>query len=307
MFGKLSRAEKWINRSAFFGRLGALGIMGGGATLAWLLHSTHPVVALLCGLVALSGIATRKLSNTFVVDAQVLKISLRNRMREGQSLTNVASLPGDTAIARRYWFLKGNNEKPVATFSSCYNALRQSGLPSLKAFVTTFMSVVNFGPKSQRGMTRAHKRAVGIGPLGMFKIFIPNLVQAQSKLTSGIYAPVGNTRNLVAGDVDMEAFERMFRAYAPGRDYLTAYDFARMHEGDAVANARAGKGNMLTRAIHQASARRRTDQLLMLFADHVCEEDRNLVPAITKATLLRFYQGAAEYDLIKEHRYGNEA
>ncbi|MGK3847838.1 hypothetical protein, partial [Enterococcus faecium] len=89
-----------------------------------------------------SGIATRKLSNTFVVDAQVLKVSLRNRMREGQPLTNVASLPGDTA------------------------------------------------------------------------------------------------------DVDMEDFERMFRTYAPGRDYLTAYDFARMHEGDAVANARAGKGNM---------------------------------------------------------------
>jgi hypothetical protein len=100
----------------------------------------------------------------------------------------------------------------------------------------------------------------------------------------------------------MEAFELMFRRYAPGRDYLTAYDFARMHEGNAVDQARAGKGNLLTRAIHKLSAKRRSDQLLMLFADHVCEEDRNLVPAITRDCLLRFYQGSAEYDLI-----GNDA
>lgn len=306
MFGTLARAEKWINRSCFFGRLGALAITGGGAALAFTLHSSHPVVALLCGIVAVSGFATRKLSNTFVVDAQVLKISLRNRLRQGQELTSVAGLPGDTAIARRYWFLKGDNEKPVATFSSCFQTLKQTGLPSWKAFVTAFISVLNFGPKTQRGMTAAQKRAAGIGMFSIFKIFIPNLVLAQSKLTSGIYAPVGNAARLTPGDIDMEAFERMFRTYAPGRDYLTAYDFARMHEGDAVANARAGKGNILTRAVHKASARRRTDQLLMLFADHICEEDRKLVPAVTKATLLRFYQGVADYDLIKEHRYGSD-
>lgn len=307
MFGKLARAEMWINRASFYAKLGAFGIMDGGASLAWMLHSSHPVVALLCGIVALSGLATFKLSRTFVVDAQVLKVSLRNRMREGQPTTKAATLPGNTAIAKRYWFLKGNNEKPVATFSTCYNALKKTGLPSWKAFTTTLISVINFGPKTQRGMTRLQKREAGIGMLNPFSIYIPNLVQAQSSLTSGIYAPRGNAKGLVPGDVDMEAFELMFRRYAPGRDYLTAYDFARMHEGNAVDQARAGRGNFLTRAVHKLSAKRRTDQLLMLFADHVCEEDRNLVPAITRDCLLRFYQGSAEYDLIKEHRYGNEA
>ena len=304
MFGTLSRAERWINNAAHFGRLGAGALMGGGMALAWMLHASHPVVALLCGVVGLSGLRAWKLANTFVVDAQVLKISLRNRMREGQTLTNAASLPGETAIAKRYWFLKGNNEKPVATFTSCYRALKKSGLPTWKALGTTFFSVVNFGPKTQRGMTRRQKREAGIGLLDFFSIYIPNLSQAQSSLTSGIYAPHGNTKGLVPGDVDMERFERMFRTYAPGRDYLTAYDFGRMHEGDAVLNARQGKGNILTRAIHKASAKRRTDQLLMLFADHVCEQDRNLVPAITKECLLRFYQGSAEYDLIREHSNG---
>lgn len=199
MFGTLARAERWINRAACFGRLGAFAITGGGAALAWLLHSSHPVVALLCGIVAVSGFATRKLSNTFVVDAQVLKISLLNRMREGQPLTTVQDIPAAVAV-----------------------------------------------------------------------------------------------------DVDVEAFERSFRTYAPGRDYMTAYDFARMHEGDAVAAARAGKGNWLTRAFSKASARRRSDRLLRLYADHVCEEDRKLVPAISKATLLRVHQGVAQYDLVRE-------
>jgi hypothetical protein len=305
MFGKLSIAEKWINRAGFFAKLGAFGIVDGGASLAWMLYSSHPFVAVLCGIVAISGLATLKLSKTFAVDAQVLKISLRNRMRQGQDLTDAASLPGETAIAKRYWFLKGNNEKPVATFSTCYKALKNSGLPTWKAFGTSLLSVINFGPKTQRGMTRRQKCEAGIGMLGFFSIYIPNLGQAQSKLTSGIYAPHGNTKGIIPGDVDLEAFELMFRRYAPGRDYLTGYDFARMHEGDAVRNAREGKGNILTRAIHKASAKRRTDQLLMLFADHVCEEDRNLVPAVSKATLLRFYQGSAEYDLIREHRHGS--
>lgn len=307
MFGKLSRAELWINRSAHYGRLGAGAIICGGIALAYLLHATHPLTAVLCGIVGLSGFATRKLSKTFAEDAQVLKIALRNRLREGQSFTSAAHLPGDTALAKRYWFLKGNNEKPVATFSTCYRALRNSGLPTWKAFGTSIMSVVSFGPKTQRGMTRRQKRDAGIGALDLFSIFIPNLVLAQSSLTSGIYAPVGNSKGITPGDVDVDAFERMFRAYAPGRDYLTAYDFARMHEGNSVQNARQGKGNFVTRFIHKLSAARRTDQLLLLFADHVCEEDRKLVPAISKDCLLRFYQGAAEYDLVKEHRCGTSA
>ncbi len=42
MFGKLARAEKWINRAGFYAKLGAFGIMDGGASLAWMLHASHP-------------------------------------------------------------------------------------------------------------------------------------------------------------------------------------------------------------------------------------------------------------------------
>ncbi len=52
-------------------------------------------------------------------------------------------------------------------------------------------------------------------------------------------------------------------------------------------------------------SKRRTDQLMLLFADRVVEEDHKLVPAVSKAMLLRFYQGAAQYDLIREHDEGD--
>ena len=43
---------------------------------------------------------------------------------------------------------------------------------------------------------------------------------------------------------------------------------------------------------------------MALFADRIVMEDNKLVPAITRETLLRFYQGSAQYDLLNEHRKG---
>jgi len=196
MFGKLYQGEAWINRAALYGRLGAGAIMAVGAGLALSLHATHPLVALLMALVALKGIKTWKRSNAFVADAQLLKVSLRNRMRDGLPQVDPATLP--------------------------------------------------------------------------------------------------------ARPMDMDAFELMFRRYAPGRDYLTAYDFDRMHEGDRVRKAQQGVGNWFTRLFAQMAAKRRTNKLLMQFADRVHEQDHKLVTAISKQMYLRHYQGAALVDLLRE-------
>jgi hypothetical protein len=87
MFGTLYKAETWIKIAASCGRLQAAAVILGFGHYAWMLHAAHPFVAILSGLVALSGITTWTWSNTFARDAQVLKTALRNRMRQGQSMT----------------------------------------------------------------------------------------------------------------------------------------------------------------------------------------------------------------------------
>jgi hypothetical protein len=305
MFGTLTRGEQWINRAASFGRLEALVVMVSAGGFAGWLFGSDLLLALLMALLALSAIPTWLRSNAFARDARVLKIGLRNRMREGQLGTDAARLPGDTALQKRYWFLKGENAKPVATFNTMYRALRHSGLPIWTAFGTTILSLWSFGPKTQRGMTRAQKRAAGIGLFGRFNIYLPNISQAQGYSSSRVYAPTDNAKGIRPGDLDMHEFERMFRTYAPGRGYLTAYDLARMREGNQLRDARDGRGNWLSRCMGRLAAKRRADQLLLLFADRVVEQDHELVPAISKEMLLGFYQGTAQYDLLREHTEGD--
>jgi Animal haem peroxidase len=305
MFGTLTRGEQWINRAAFFGRLEAKAVLIGAGVVAAALLFSNPLAAALMALAAVSAIPTWRRSSAFARDAQVLKISLRNRMREGQPVTDATRLPGDTALQKRYWFLKGDNEKPVATFGSMYRTLRNSGLPVWTAFATTVLSLWSFGRKTQRGMSTAQKRAAGIGFFGWFKIYLPNISQAQSYSSTRVYAPADNAKGLKAGELDMAEFERAFRLYAPGRDYLTAYDFARMGEGNQLRDAREKRGNWWSRRSGRLAAKRRAAQLFLLFADRVVEEDFKLVPAVSREMLLRFYQGAAQYDLLREHEEGD--
>jgi hypothetical protein len=185
-----------------------------------------------------------------------------------------------------------------------YAALRQSGLPPWTSFATTVLSIFSFARKTRKGMTRAQRRNANIGFLAPFTIYLPNIHQAQGFSSTRIYAPADNTKGLAPGDLDIEEFDRMFRCYAPGRDYFTAYDFARMREGNELRDARDGRGYWLSRRLGRLASKRRTDQLLLLFADRIVEEDHQLVPAISKSMLLRFYQGVAQYDLLREHTEG---
>ncbi len=300
MFGTLERAEQSMDSAAHFGCAHALAVTGVSWALAWVFCATHPLVAALLVLVGICGLRTRKWSNEFAANAQILKIALRNRMREGTPVTDPATLPGDTDIERRYWFLRGDNKRPVATFGSCYRGLRDSGLPSWKAFGSTIVSIISFARKSKKGLSKAIRRETGT-----FEIYLPNLIAAQGYSSTRIYAPIGNTKGITPGNIDMEEFDLMFRTYAPGRDHLTAYDFARMREGNARRDADERRGNWFSRLAGRFAAKRRTVQLMMLFADRIVEEDKKLVPAISRDMLLAFYNGAAQADLHREHTEGD--
>jgi len=299
MFGTLERAENSMNSAAHFGRAHAMAVTYVSLFLAWTFFATHPVVSVLLVAIALNGLRTRKWSNAFAAEAHVLKIALRNRMREGTPVTDPETLPGATDIERRYWFLKGENAEPIATFGSCYKALKDQGLPAWKAFGSTLVSMLSFGRKSRKGLTGLMKRKVGFG------IYLPGLIQAKGYSSTRIYAPVGNTKGITPGNVDMDEFNLMCRLYAPGRDYFSAYDFARMREGNCHRDADEGRGNWFSRFTGRLASKRRADQLLLLFADRIVEEDKKLVPAISHEMLLRFYQGAAQVDLNREHTEGD--
>ena len=302
MFGTLERAEQSMDAAAHFGKAHALAVILGSLGLAWTFWAASPIVSILLVIVALQGMRTRKWATAFAHDSQLVKISLRNRLREGQPVTDSATMPGSTDIERRYWFLRGNNAEPVATFRTCYHGLRNSGLPAWKAFGSTLVSLISFGPRSRKGLTREQKRR-----LPFCSIYLPGLIKAKGYASTRIYAAVGNTKSLVAGNIDMQEFELMCMRYAPGRDHFTAYDFARMREGNARRDADEGRGWWLARILGKFAAKRRADQLLLLFADRVVEEDKKLVPAISHDMLLRFYQGSAQADLYREHTEGDAA
>lgn len=304
LFPTLFKGEKWANRSASWGRLAALAVMDGAGMLAWNLWAAHPVVAVLALAVSLSGLASWSANAAFRSDMAVLKVALQNRLREGfPVVTDPATVPGRTALEKRYWFLiPASAKEPVARFHTTVMALQEHGLGSYKAFMTAALSHLLFGPKTQSGLSIEERWDKGL-LFSPFAIYLPNLVQAQGYSNTRIFAGVGNAKGLTPGDVDMEEFERMFRLYAPGRDYMTAYDFARMREGNRQRDADEGRGDPVSRFLGMMAAKRRAEQLLDLYADRVVEEDKRLVPAVTRDMLLRVYQGTAQEDIRRERAF----
>ena len=301
MFPTLFLGEKWAARSALLGRFAARTALYGGVFAAWTLFATNPVVAVLAGLTALSARSVISATNAYENDMQVLKIALQNRLRQGYTETTQASeVPGKTALERRYWFLiPADAKQPVARFTHTYLVLREHGLGVLQAFKTSLLSHLLFGPKTQRGLGIAGRWKAGT-LFNPFAIYVPNMIQAQGPSSTRVFAPVGNAKGLTPGDVDTEEFDRMFSTYAPGRDYMTAYDFSRLREGNRWRAAQEGIGGPVTRFVGSIAVKHRTDQLLQLYADRVANEDKVLVPAISRDMLLRVYQGTAQADIMKE-------
>jgi hypothetical protein len=102
------------------------------------------------------------------------------------------------------------------------------------------------------------------------------------------------------GEVNEAEFERACRQYAPGRDYLTAYDLHRMNEGTAVREGKEGHGSWWSRLCKQFSNNRKADRLVDDYADCVVEEDRQLVPAVSIVMLKAILQGKAQANLQRE-------
>src|SRR5262249_60839906 len=100
-------------------------------------------------------------------------------------------------------------------------------------------------------------------------------------------APATDAAAGTIGQVDETELARLLSSYAPGRDYLTAYDFARLYEGERVRAAMTGCPGVVRRLVTRWIAPRQTARLLDAFADLVVEEDRKLVPAITKGVLFK--------------------
>ncbi len=301
MFPTLFLGEKWARRSVALGRLGAVTALVAGNLASLMLFATNPVVAVLAGLTGFAALGVLRATKTYENDMQVLKIALQNRLREGYpTVADGSTIPGATALEKRYWFLiQADAKQPVAGVWHTYRVLNEHGLGKLHAFITALMSHLIFGPRTQRGLGRVGRWKAGI-LFNPFAIYVPNMVQAQGPSSTRIYAPEGNTKGITPGDVDLDEFDRMFSTYAPGRDYMTAYDFSRLREGNRWRAAQEGVGNPVSRLLGVTAVKHRTDQLLQLYADRVANEDKVLVPAISRDMLLRFYQGTAQADIMAE-------
>jgi hypothetical protein len=283
--------------------------------MAWQTWGTAWPVSVLFGLLALRGYSTRKLSDGVVEQAEKLAVVLHGYMSkpshlvgkdepEPVRLSQVTDLEGDNDLTRRYMYLRGDHKHPVATFRSCYEALRTADrLPPWTAFGTSLMSVLLFGRKSQKGLNRKQKWAIGIGPFDWFKIYIPGLVHAMSASDTGSYAAIGNEDGLTPGDVNHKAVDFLYDNFAPGLDYLTRDAAARAREWYSLP--REGNGGFLKRLFGRLALKRRHDQLFMLYADVLREEDGELVVGVSKEQYIRFLQGLAHKDRARQLHEGS--
>jgi hypothetical protein len=293
MFPTLFKGEAWARRSVALGRLGAKAALLAAGYAAWTLLATNPVVAAFSALTAVFAMKVLSATSEYENTMSVLKIALQNRLREGYPVTADASeIPGATALEKRYWFLIPKDAKqPVARLFHTYRVLNEHGLGKLKAFKTALLSHLIFGPRTQRGLGLKGRWKAGV-LFNPFAIYVPNMAQAQGPSTTRVYDSTGS--------VDRAEFDKLFNTYAPGRDYLTAYDFSRMREGVRYRASEEGVGNPLTRFLGSLAVKARTEQLLQLYADRVANEDKRLVPAISKDMLRRVYEGTAQADIMKE-------
>jgi hypothetical protein len=287
----------------FLGKLGAKAALLGSGYAAYALFATNPIVAVFAGITALMALGVLKQTSAYERNMTVLKIALQNRLREGYPTATVASVGYGQAksdLERRYWFLvPAGAKQPVATVYHSYRVLHEHGLSRVQAFKTALLSHLVFGPRTQRGMGIKGRWKAGI-LFKPFAIYVPNMVQAQGPSSTGIYAHSGNAKGLTPGDVDQAEFDLMFDRYAPGRDYMTEYDFSRMREDKRWRDSQAGVGGPLSRWLGELAVKKRTDQLLQLYADVIANEDKTLVPAISRGMLLRVYKGTAQADIAAE-------
>ena len=291
------------DKAAAFGKLSAAVCLIATLGMAHALFAAAPLVAIGFGVAALVT-AHSMWKNTAALDAAIAlqAVEIKARLRKDTPKMDPAALPGDNAITKRYWFLLGDKKSPVATFKSSYAALRTSGISALGAFKLAFLAHLVLAPKTHKNMTPEEKTRFHVG---RFDIYVPNIIDAHSYSNTRIYMSREDAAalNQKPGDVNREEFDRMFREFAGNRDYMTAYDFARMREANHWRDKVENRGNVLQRLIGRWQAGRRASDVLSIFADRVVWEDGlpgGRVPAISRERLLQFYQGSAQAELDAE-------
>ncbi len=292
------------DRGALFGKASAAVSLITTLGMAYALFAAAPIAAVALGIAGL--IAAHSMSkNVAAMDAAVAlqAVEIKARLRKDAPKIDPATLPGDNAIAKRYWFLLGDKNNPVATFKGSYKALRASGISVYGAFKLALLAHIVFPPKTQKFMTAEEKAR---WPVGRFDIFVPNMIDAHSYANTRTYMSREDAAalGLKPGDVNMVEFDRMFREFGGLRGYMTAYDFARMREANQWRDKTEGRGTVLQRIIGRWQAGRRAGDVLNVFADRVVWEDGlpgGRVPAISRERLLEFYQGVSQAELDREN------
>ncbi len=302
MFPTLFLGEKVSRWAAGAGKLAATAAMLVAGFAAVSLFATNPVVAIFAGITALKARSVIGATKQYENDMAILKIALQNRLREGYPVATAkdAAPEAKSDLERRYWMLvPAGAKQPVATVWHSYRVLNEHGLGRLTAFKTALISHLVFGPRSQRGLGLKARWNAGI-LFKPFAIYVPNMIQAQGPSSTGVYAHANNEKGLTPGNVDEAVFDEMFSRYAPGRDYMTEYDFARMREDKRWRDSQTGIGGPVSRWLGEIAVKKRTSQLLQLYADTVANEDKHLVPAISRDMMLRVYKGTAQADIAAE-------
>ena len=235
-------------------------------------------------------------------DMQVLKVSLLSRLSRRRScpVSNAQCDPNSSDLQRRYAFLC--RSKPlVARCRDTYAAARQLGRSVFAAICYTVSLHLLVGKQTHRGTTRKTRHEAGVGLFGLnpLDIYLPSLTCAAFVANPRVYATSAN-HDAASGNVDPNAFDRMMRLFAPGRDYMTAYDFARMHEADFLRDQQDEVGNVWSRWIGRWYARQESALMIGNFADRVVADDYVLVPAISRDRLMQVYHGQAVLEVLKE-------
>jgi hypothetical protein len=295
----LFASEKAGKRGALAVKVGAFAVMDVGGMIAYHLFAAHPIGALLLGGAALiSGLRTLRAARRATEDQTNLRVGLAAKLSEGLPKTDPNAIPGETAVDKHFWIMLGGKPGPVLKFGDTYSTLRRGGSSAVEAFMTTAMWHVIYARKTWTAVPAEEKAKYAPGFLD---INVPGLIALSDFSSNRVWAD-GSKPGLKRGDIDMDEFDRLFRDFGM-HDSLTAYDFARIREANQYRDAKEGRGNFFSRAIGRYAGKRRAAQLIELFADRVVWEDGKdggWVPAISREQLLRFYQGAAHYDLINQ-------
>ncbi|HVE12528.1 MAG TPA: caleosin family protein [Elusimicrobiota bacterium] len=282
---------RYLNRDAghadgLGGKLSLLAAAAGLAAMGLALHAILPAaLAVQAAFLALgAAYAMTALARRLVLgkNMELLRVSLYSIIKQGRPRRDAGSLPGDSDLEKHARFF--SEGKPVGTLWTMFRQVKKLGIPG---FMTALSSALLFSGKTQAALSPAQK-----GLLGRFDVYMPNIVAAQHPAHSGVYGPDGN--------VNDAQFERIFAEFAPGRDYVTAQDIARMRRAN-YERARANGVSFLKALFSYFASKRQFDQLLMVAPDRVAWEDGKWVPAISRAQLRYWYEGGLRYDIAQEH------